>query len=225
MAAHANETRLVLFDVDGTITATRSIWQYVLEEVGQWEGPGEENLRRFLAGEIDYAEFCDLDAELLKGESYAKLSDIAAQIPLNKGATELFAAFKSHDYHIALVSTGLRVLTNSLEQRLPVDLCVANDLEAHDGLCTGRAIIEVDEAGKGSHARMITEHFGATWVVAIGDGLSDSDMFREANFSIAVGPVDPRVIAAADVHVPELDLSLIAPVVFPSAQNAGYAAR
>ncbi|MFC4998286.1 HAD family hydrolase [Dactylosporangium cerinum] len=193
--------RLALLDVDGTLTTVRSIWQYLLEHHGRWAGEGERNLHRFQSGELTYQEFCDLDAQLLAGMSYAGLCEIAATVPLRPGVTELFERLREREYRIVLISTGLRVLTRRFEQEFRVDWCVANDLATVDGLCTGVALIEVDEHEKGPHAKLARERFGAAHVVAIGDSAGDLPMFGEADLSIAVGCATPAVLAAVDVHL------------------------
>jgi phosphoserine phosphatase len=81
----AAATRLALLDVDGTLTGCTSIWQYLLEDRGHWHGAGEDNLAAFMAGRISYEEFCELDVQLLAGESYAGLSRTAAGVPFRQG--------------------------------------------------------------------------------------------------------------------------------------------
>jgi phosphoserine phosphatase len=200
---------VALLDVDGTLTSERSVWQYVLDACGRWSGPGEENLARYLAEEIDYEEFCRLDADLLAGESYARLCHVAASIPLNPGVPELFVALRANGYKVALISTGLRLLTGHLERIFPVDYCVANDLAVDGDRCTGLAVVEIGEKDKGMHARKAIEHLGGGRVVAIGDGTGDIPMFELADLAIAVGAVNDAVRAAADVHLPVLDLSTV----------------
>lgn len=204
---------LVLFDVDGTLTRVRSVWQYILEAQGRWDDKGRENLDLFLDGTIDYEEFCHRDAELLAGVRYEDLVAIAANIPLNPGVSELFSHLRRDGYKIALVSTGLRVLTGLLELRLPVDACVANDFEVVDGVCTGRAVIEIDDAEKGIHARRLIELFDSSFTVAIGDGSGDIPMFLEADLSIAIGDAAPSLIAIADLHHPTHDLTGVAALI------------
>ena len=201
------DSGLVLFDVDGTLTPVRSVWQYILEAQGCWDDTGRENLDLFLDGTIDYEEFCHRDAELLAGVRYEDLVATAANIPLNPGVSELFNQLRRDGYKIALISTGLRVLTDLLELRLPIDACVANDFEVVDGLCTGRAVIEIDDAEKGLHARRLIELFNSSFTIAIGDGSGDIPMFLEADLSIAIGDAAANLIAVADLHHPTLDLT------------------
>lgn len=44
--------KLVVFDLDGTLTRERSIWEYIHVRLGKWYGFAEEYQRQFLAGKI-----------------------------------------------------------------------------------------------------------------------------------------------------------------------------
>jgi phosphoserine phosphatase len=205
----AYASKLVLLDVDGTLTTVTSIWQYLLEDRGHWRGAGEDNLARFMAGHVSYRDFCEFEAQLLAGESYADLGRTAAGVPFRQGMETLFRYLTSSGYRIALISTGLRLLTNHIERRFPVDLCVANDLAVEGDRCTGAAIIEIGHDEKGKHAERIISSFGAEFVVAIGDSVGDIPMFGVADLSIAVGLTSPDVTAVADFHIGDSDLSAV----------------
>ena len=59
--------KLVIFDLDGTLTQERSIWEYIHKQLGKWYGFAEEYQNLFLAGKISYEEFCERDAQVWKG--------------------------------------------------------------------------------------------------------------------------------------------------------------
>src|SRR4051812_10736060 len=99
------QQRLVIFDVDGTLTRQRSIWQYLMEHTNCWTDQGEHNLTKFLRAEIDYVEFCRLDAQLLKGNRYHDLKRAAATVPKYDGLDQVFGYFAERHFKIALVST------------------------------------------------------------------------------------------------------------------------
>jgi phosphoserine phosphatase len=46
--------KLVIFDLDGTLTQERSIWEYIHKQLGKWYGFAEEYQNLFLAGKISY---------------------------------------------------------------------------------------------------------------------------------------------------------------------------
>lgn len=207
------KNRLALLDVDGTLTPVRSIWQHLLEAKGRWTPEGENNLDRFVSGGIGYDEFCQLDAQLLAGVSYSELVGIAGDIPLHAGVPELIHGLRARGYRIALISTGLRVLTDTIVQRLPIDVCVANDLATSDGVCTGVATLEVGESDKGLRAAELIQTFESTHTLAVGDGTADVPMFEEADLSIAIGEGSHAAREAAHAHLPRLDAAAILALV------------
>ncbi len=198
---------LVLLDVDGTLTTVHSIWQHLLESQLRWEGKGLANLDSYLAGDIDYQRFCDLDAALLAGVPYATLEEVASQVPLRTGIDEAFAAFTTHGYDVALISTGLHVLNGQLATRFGVAHSVANDLTVAAGVCTGEAVLHIHEGQKAIHAKDVIDRFDPGHVIAIGDSASDVDMFALADFSVLVAPEDSPWSASADHHITDGDLA------------------
>lgn len=61
--------RGIIFDLDGTFTPVRSVWQYIHEALDTWESHGKHSLDAFLAGRITYEEFAYLDAGAWRGVS------------------------------------------------------------------------------------------------------------------------------------------------------------
>src|SRR5574337_1314019 len=108
---------LVFFDVDGTLTAKQSIWSYLHEQIGKWEGAGEDNYAKFKRVEIDYRELCRLDAELFRGMRYSELKKIAYDVPKYDGLNTVFSYFTERGYTICLLSTGLKLITDYFTER------------------------------------------------------------------------------------------------------------
>ena len=52
--------KLVIFDLDGTLTQERSIREYIHKRLDKWHGFAEEYQKKFLAGGISYERFCEL---------------------------------------------------------------------------------------------------------------------------------------------------------------------
>jgi phosphoserine phosphatase len=78
--------KLIVFDVDGTLTEHPSSWQFLHEHLNVWDGNADRHQKRFLAGKISYAEFCRLDAEHWKGMRAARIQKILGRIPYTKNA-------------------------------------------------------------------------------------------------------------------------------------------
>lgn len=206
-------TKLAMLDVDGTLTHVKSIWQHLMENTGTWEGAGEQNLARFLDKEITYQEFCTLDARLFVGRSYREMQEIAQSVPMRKGADTLLSHLAEQGYRIALISSGLLLLTDYFTTRFEIADCVANDLEVKDGVCTGEAIVHIDDAEKGVFAQQLIARHQPDHVVAIGDSKGDLPMFALADLAIAIAPVDRLVAEATSVQVSGDDLGELCDVL------------
>jgi phosphoserine phosphatase len=83
--------KLAIFDLDGTLTRERSIWEYIHIRLGKWYGFAEEYQKQFLAGKISYEEFCERDAQVWKGMRVEELLEIVKAVPFHPGADELIA--------------------------------------------------------------------------------------------------------------------------------------
>ena len=179
--------KLAVFDLDGTLTQERSIWEYVHKQLGKWYGFAEEYQKEFLAGKISYDRFCELDAEVWKGMRVAELLEIAKTVPFHQGADELIRYLKNKGLKLAMVSSGLSILSHWVHQKYGFDYSVSNDLLHEDGTLTGKVKIQVYYDKKAEWVKRILKQFGMKpeEVIAIGDSLGDIDMFQMVGFSIA----------------------------------------
>jgi phosphoserine phosphatase len=179
--------KLAVFDLDGTLTQERSIWEYIHKQLGRWYGFAEEYQKEFLAGKISYDRFCELDAEVWKGMRVAELLEIARTVPFHQGAEELIRYVKNKGLKLAMVSSGLSILSDWVHQKYGFDYSVSNDLLHEDGTLIGKVKIQVYYDKKAEWVKRILKQFGMKpeEVIAIGDSLGDIDMFRMVGFSIA----------------------------------------
>lgn len=179
--------RLVIFDLDGTLTQERSIWEYIHKRLGKWYGFAEEYQKKFLAGEISYEEFCESDAEVWKGMKVEELLEIVKTVPFHPGADELIDYLKQKGLKLSLVSSGLSLLSDWVHDKYGFDYSVSNDLLHERGILTGKVKIQVHYDKKAKWVRKILDRFGMRpeEVIAIGDSLGDIDMFQMVDFSIA----------------------------------------
>jgi len=179
--------KLVIFDLDGTLTQERSIWEYIHKQLGKWYGFAEEYQKKFLAGEIFYDRFCELDAEVWKGMKVEALSEIVQRVPFHSGVDELIGYLKQKGLKLAMVSSGLSLLANWVHQRYGFDYSVSNDLLHENGSLTGEVKIQVYYDKKAVWAKKILKQFRVKpeEMIAIGDSKGDLDLFQMAGFSIA----------------------------------------
>ena len=179
--------KLAIFDLDGTLTHERSIWEYIHRRLGKWDGFAEEYQKRFLAGEISYKEFCELDARIWKGMRVDQLFGIVKMVSFHVGAEDLIRFLKGKGLKLAMVSSGLSVLSGWVHRKYGFDYSISNDLLHENGTLTGDVRIHVYNDRKAEWVKKIQEKFGIKpeESMAIGDSKGDMEMFQAVGFSVA----------------------------------------
>ena len=204
--------RMIVFDVDGTLTQVASIWEYLHRKLGIWESEGRPNLEAFTRREIDYAEFARRDALGYKGLSRKELMELIRSVPMRPGMDACLAFFKQRGIPIALISTGLDIMLDAIPL---ADIRVANELVFQDDNCTGEAVVHIPIDGKKEvFDRILRDHrIQADQIIAAGDSRGDIEILRSAGLSIAVASTDPAVRDASDICLDSGDLSLVPQIV------------
>ncbi len=210
---HFPNYKLVVFDLDGTLTAERSIWEYIHVKLGKWYGYAEDYQRRFLQGKISYRQFCELDAQVWRGMRVDQLRDIVRTVPFNPGADELTSLLKDLGLKLTLISSGLDVLSEWVEEKYGFDYGVSNRLLHEDGILSGEVEIKVRYDRKAEWVRNIMDMFGvrSDEIIAIGDSAGDMEMFEMAGFAISFNSSSAELDRMADVVIKGNDLSQIIP--------------
>ncbi len=207
--------KLAIFDLDGTLTKERSVWEYIHKQLGKWYGFAEEVQKKFLAGEISYDRFCELDAEVWKGMKVEALSMIVQKVPFHSGVDELIGHLKQKGLKLAMVSSGLSLLSNWVHQKYGFDYSVSNDLIHEDGTLTGKVKIQVYYDKKAEWVEKILKQFRAKpeEMIAIGDSKGDLDLFRMAGLSVAFNSSCRDLEQMASVCVQSGNLADIIPMM------------
>jgi len=205
--------RAAIFDLDGTLTDTRSIWQHLHERFGTL-AVGRRTAEMYHDGRIDYLEWARLDAACWKGISLADLLPALREIRYTPGAPEVIEQLRNHEIRTGIVSAGLSVLADKAKVDLNADLAISNELKVSNGVLTGEVVVRV---GPGNKADVIEE---AAWLlgadmqetIVVGDNLFD--LPGSAGLRIAFKPVTLQARTAADVVVEDDDIRVIADVIF-----------
>jgi phosphoserine phosphatase len=205
--------KLVIFDLDGTVTQERSIWEYIHIRLGKWYGFAEEYQKQFLAGKINYQRFCELDAEVWKGMKVEEVLKIVKNVPFHSGVDELINYLKAKGLKLSMVSSGLSLLSNWVHQKYGFDYSVSNDLLHENGVLTGKVKIQVYYDKKAEWVEKILKQFGMRpeEVIAIGDSKGDIDMFQMVGFSIAFNSSCSELDQLASVCIQSKNLADIIP--------------
>jgi phosphoserine phosphatase len=207
--------KMAVFDLDGTLTRERSIWEYIHKRLGKWYGFAERYQERFLAGEISYEQFCELDAGVWKGMNVEQLRSIVETVPFHDGVEQLTRYLKQRRLKLTLVSSGLSVLSNWVHERYGFDYSVSNDLLEEEGVLNGKVKIHVHYNRKAEWVKKILEKFEVRpeETIAIGDSRGDLDMLQMAGFSIAFNSSCRDLDQIADLCIQSQDLAEIIPLL------------
>ena len=179
--------KLIIFDVDGTITRHISSWRYIHEKLGLWDVLAKRYQEQFLAGKISYKRFCELDAAHWRGIKVKSIEKAFKGIKYSKNAESVIKKFKQKGFKLAAVSTGLQFITDRIRDELGFDHVISNRLNVYKGKLTGKAKININHGAKGKIVRSILKRFRLMpgEMIAVGDSEGDIPMIKIAGYSIA----------------------------------------
>lgn len=202
--------RLVVFDLDGTLTPVDSLWRYLHEAFGTWD-LGKMAAQKYRRGEITYKEWAETDAGYWAGAPLSEVKEILERIPYRRGAREVFQELKQRKVKTAILSAGLSLLAEKVASDLGADFAIANELQSNDGRLTGGIIVRVGVSDK----KRIIEQLAAKLQVLLSEvalvGDRAFDLPHPECLRIAFKPKDDIARQEADFIVEDDDLSRILP--------------
>lgn len=204
--------QLAVFDLDGTLKQARDPYIYLHERLGTLQA-AEAFTAKGLSGEIPYAEWLRLDTSLWTGVRRSVLEAHLRANPYLPGARETVAALRARGVTVAVISSGLLLHGQLVAQELGIGPVIGNEIifDGHeqDPVVTGQVVVHCAYGGKGAVMAALQAAVGvpADRCIAVGDTGSDIALFQAAAVGIAINPSSPAVAAAADVVLPEPDLT------------------
>jgi phosphoserine phosphatase len=192
--------KLIIFDIDGTITRHISSWRYIHERLDLWDALAHKYQEQFLSGKISYKRFCELDAAHWKGLSEKKLYDIFKEVKYSKNAARAIRTLKKKGFMLAAVSTGLQFMTDRIKKEFGFDFVLGNRLDTKNGKLTGGVTINIGHGAKGKTVRSMLKRYNVkpSEAIAVGDSDGDIPMMKLAGYSIAFNPASEKVSMSAD---------------------------
>ncbi len=214
------EIRLVVFDLDGTLTQHSSVW-WRLHELFGTEEKGRIYYDQYFAGEINYDQWADYDAALWTGKSVSEVMKVVTATKLVPGVHETITTLHESGIMTAILSGGLDIMAENIAQRVGIDYVLTNKLGHKDGVLTGTVENIVGWGEKVDHIQKILDHYNVTLeqTAFVGDGRNDISVMKVVGLPIAFNPEDQTVADAADIVVRENDLRAILPHIISESQR------
>lgn len=179
--------KLIIFDIDGTITRHISSWRYIHERLGLWTDRAFRYQEDFLAGKISYRRFCELDAAHWKGMPERRLRSIFRKVRYSRNAATCIRKLKDAGFRLAAVSTGLQFMSDRIKDELDFDYTISNRLAVRKGILTGGVKINLEHGAKGTILKHIRKKFGVKphETISVGDSAGDIPLAKNSGYSIA----------------------------------------
>lgn len=210
---------LACFDMDGVLLDVRSSWVLVHEAFGT---ANDDNLQRFLDGEIDDLAFIRLDVEKWqRSRGRVHVDDVRAVVqaaPVMRGAYETIHALHARGVKTAIVSGGIDLFAHDVAEKLGIDTVYANGLVVdREGYLTGEGIVRTPLVDKGVAVRAVAEKLGVPQaaIASVGNSFPDVGMFAASGLGIAFRPEDDLIREAAHAVVEGHDLRAVLPHLLP----------
>lgn len=197
----AKKVKIIMFDLDGTLTKAASMWQYVHEELGVWE-KAKTYKEWYFQGKIDYDEWARLDTGLWKGITYEEFMKIIDRIPFVDDLKETISELKKKGYMLIVITGGLDIIKDRLYE-IGFDYVVGNTLVIKDGIITGDIIVKVRFDEKDGILENFARKHGYTLsnCAAVGDGLNDIRVFKKVELAISFNPESEEVAKSSHVVI------------------------
>ena len=197
---------LAVFDMDSTLIACE-----VIDELARVAGVGAEVAEitdRAMRGELDFDESFRTRLALLEGLDAGAVNELADQLPVQSGLSEMATTLKARGLKLAIFSGGFIPIAARLKNDYGFDHVVANELEIRDGKVTGKIVPpivnrEYKAEALGALASRLgidTEH-----CIAVGDGANDLSMMALAGLGVAFH-AKPAVRAASPIEITHIGL-------------------
>ena len=168
-----------------------------------------------MRGHMEFQESFRRRIALFEGKSESVMDTVEANLPVMPGFAEMVAKAKSCRWHVAIASGGFTRFVGKLKREYDLDYVVANNIEAVDGVFTGKVLGQiVDSKVKADTLLMLRDRYKlpARNTMAVGDGANDLPMIGLAGTGVAIH-AKPVVREKAPIAISRLNLHAVAAIL------------
>jgi len=207
--------KLVIFDLDNTLTTGPTIWELIHRENKTWHSHGLPFWRDYRKGLFGINSFIRKDVACWKGLSLSKLNKAAKLVRYIHGAEKTIRALKKLGIRTALVSSSVEQFARYAANKFRIDHVFANPVEVKRGKLTGKVTLNVPGNGKGKVTSYLKKclHLKKKEVLAIGDSVHDLPLFKECGITVSFNDAAPRVQKMVDHVISKKQLKKLLKIV------------
>jgi len=205
LSRRRGRTRLLLLDMDGTITPDRFV-----VELARATGH-EAALARLLDDADDAATRSERIAALFKFVHRQQFERVAHALPIRPGVITCVNRLRRAGFMVGVVSDSYFVAAEILRRRIFADFALAHTLQFDGDVCNGElhvntAFAPLQPSRSARHCKSnVVRRFrqdeaqpalDAIW--AVGDNVNDLEMLREADRAFVIEPKSAHLVRDAD---------------------------
>lgn len=215
--------RLILFDLDGTLTRGISTTRWLFRKLGD-EGFFRRLEEAWLAGRLAHRPLAQRVTRRLKGLRVSTVQRILLSIPRMRGIGEVVCSLKRRGYRPLLATLGYEFAAEAFARRFGFEVWRGTRIGVRAGRLTGEGLRIFSEREKALFLRDQARAAGIplSRCVAVGDSRPDRAVFRLAGWRVAVNP-DFHLEGKGDVELRGLDLRPLLGLLPPSAGGRNVA--
>jgi len=207
--------KLVIFDLDNTLTTGPTIWELIHREQATWFSHGLPLLKKFHSGIFGINAFINKDVACWSGLPILKVQNAIKKIKYIPKVKETIKALKKKGIGTALVSSSVDLFADQVVANFGIDHVFANAVEVKNKKLTGKVVLNVPGKGKGRVTKTLRRSLKLKKeeVLAVGDSEFDFPMFNEVGISVTFNDARKTVQKRADLVIAKDNLLALLEII------------
>ncbi len=208
--------KLVIFDLDNTLTTGPTIWELIHRENKTWKSHGLPFWHEFKQGKFGFNTFIRKDVACWKGLSLAKLHKAIKKMKYVHHIKKTILALKKEKIRTALVSSSVDQFARKVAEKFGIDYVFANPIAIRQKKLTGSVRLKVAGHGKGQIVHYLKKclHLKKTEVLSVGDSHFDLPMFKQSGVTVTFTDAAKEVKQYVDHVINKQNIKRILSIIY-----------